>query len=134
MGVVTVVLQKVMNIRDKDGMGKSDPYVMLELQKRRIGPDRVLGKNESSRKSNTCNPEYNETFTFHGINSLDEIELSIRVMDEDIGRDDCLGKVEIDLEHAELSATPKSIVAVIDPKRFKIFKTEATIHLLVSYA
>jgi Ca2+-dependent lipid-binding protein len=134
MGVITVVLQKVMNIRDKDGVGKSDPYVMLQLERRRLGPDKVLGKHESSRKSNTCNPVYNETFTFHDVDSLNEIELSIKVMDEDVGRDDCLGKVEVDFEHAGLSSTPKEIIAVIDPKRFKLFSTEATIHLLVSYA
>jgi hypothetical protein len=27
MGVVTVTLDKCMNLRDKDGIGRSDPYV-----------------------------------------------------------------------------------------------------------
>lgn len=134
MGIVTVVLEKIMNLKDSDGVGRSDPYVIFELEKERIGFDKKLGKKESSKKGNTCNPIYNETFTWHDVASLDNINLVIKVMDDDIGRDDVIGKVEVDLEHASLSSTPKEIIAVIDPKRFKIFRKEATIHLKVSYA
>jgi hypothetical protein len=38
------------------------------------------------------------------------------------------------LEHAVLSSTPKEVVAVVDPKRFKIFSGEATIHMHISYS
>jgi Ca2+-dependent lipid-binding protein len=133
MGVLTVTLEKVLNIRDKDGMGRSDPYVMFELNKKRLGFDRTFEKHESSRKSNTCNPEFNETFTFVDVEDLNEMELIVKVMDDDIGKDDCLGKVEIDLEFENLSGSPKEIVAVIDPKRFKIFSEEATIHLQLAF-
>jgi Ca2+-dependent lipid-binding protein len=51
MGVVTVTLDKCMNLRDKDGVGRSDPYVVLELVKDRIGFDKNFGKKESSKKS-----------------------------------------------------------------------------------
>jgi hypothetical protein len=51
----------------------------------------------------------------------------------DIGFDDAVGFVEIDLEHANLTSSPKPVTAVIDPKRFKIFNTEATIHLQISF-
>jgi Ca2+-dependent lipid-binding protein len=44
MGVVTVTLLKILNLKDKDGVGKSDPYVKLELVKDRIGFDKKYGK------------------------------------------------------------------------------------------
>lgn len=134
MGIVTVKLEKLMNLRDKDGIGRSDPYVIFELEKARIGFDKKYGKKESSRKNNTCNPVYNETFTWHDVENLDNVKLYVKVMDEDIGLDDKLGRVVVDLEHACLSSTPRDIEAVVDAKRFKIFSKEATIHMKVSYA
>jgi Ca2+-dependent lipid-binding protein len=133
MGVLTVTLEKVMNLRDKDRLGRTDPYVRFELKKDRIGLDKSYGKKESSRKSGTCNPEYNETFTWNDVDSLNNMELVVKVMDEDVGLDDAVGYVELDLEHANISDTPKPVTLVIDPKRFSVFKTEATIHLQVSF-
>lgn len=106
----------------------------MEVYKDRIGLDKKYGTKESSRKANTCNPVYGETFTWHGVDDLNNVKLKIRVLDEDIGKDDSLGTVVVDLEHAVLSSTPKDIVAVVDKKRFKVFSEEATIHLKVSYA
>jgi Ca2+-dependent lipid-binding protein len=134
MGIVTVTLDKCMNLRDKDGVGRSDPYVIFELKKERIGLDKSYGKKESSRKNNTCNPVYGETFTWHGVDNLDNVKLHVRIYDEDIGRDDSLGHAVVDLEHAVLSASPKEMVAVVDKKRFKVFSEEATVHMHISYA
>jgi Ca2+-dependent lipid-binding protein len=135
MGIVTVTLDKCMHLRDKDGVGKSDPYVIFELKKERVGFDKNYGKKESSRKNNTTNPVYGETFTWHDVADLNNVKLHVRVYDEDIGRDDSLGSAVIDLEHAVLSSQPKEIVAVVDKKRFKVFNNEeATIHLRISYA
>lgn len=134
MGVLTVVLEKIMNLRDKDGVGRSDPYVIFELEKERLGFDKGFGKKESAKKSNTCNPEYNETFVWTDIDDLNQMELVVKVKDNDVGIDGILGQVEVNLEHEGLSSSPKEVVAVIDPKRFKIFSEEATIHLRITYA
>lgn len=135
MGIVTVTLEKIMHLRDGDGIGKSDPYVVFELEKSRIGFDKKYGKKESSKKANTCNPVYNETFTWHDVETLDNVKLYIKVWDDDIGKDDKLGQVVVDLEHACLSSTPREIVSVVDAKRFKILAgQEATIHMKISYA
>lgn len=132
MGVLTVTLVKVMNLRDKDGLGRSDPYVVLELTKERLGFDKGLGKKTSSKKGGTCNPDYNETFTWE-VDDLNKMQLLVKVKDSDIGMDDSLGHVSVDLDQAGLSSSPKEMLAVIDPKHFKFFSKEATIHLLVSF-
>jgi Ca2+-dependent lipid-binding protein len=120
MGIVTVTLDKCMNLRDKDGVGRSDPYVVFELTKSRIGLDKRYGKKESSKKGGTCNPIFGETFSWHDVDNLDNVKLHVKVMDSDIGLDDSLGHVEVDLEHAVLTSTPKEVVAVVDPKKFKV--------------
>jgi hypothetical protein len=43
MGVLTVTLDKITNLKDKDGVGRSDPYVKLELKKERLGFDKKFG-------------------------------------------------------------------------------------------
>jgi Ca2+-dependent lipid-binding protein len=135
MGIVTVTLDKCMNLRDKDGVGRSDPYVVFELKKERIGLDKNYGKKESSRKANTTNPVFGERFDWHGVDDLNNVKLHIKIYDEDIGRDDSLGHAVVDLEHAVLSSSPKEIVAVVDKKRFKLInREEATIHMHVSYS
>jgi C2 domain len=109
-------------------------YVKLTLKKDRIGFDKNYGSKESSKKSGTCNPVYGETFTWHDVDNLDNVKLHVKIMDSDIGLDDSLGEVDVDLEHAVLSSHPKEVVAVVDPKRFKIFSGEATIHMHISFA
>lgn len=42
MGVLTVVLKKITNLRDEDGLGKSDPYVKFELEKDKWFFDKTL--------------------------------------------------------------------------------------------
>lgn len=132
MGKLTVFLDKITNLKDADGFGKSDPYVKFHLEKDNFGPfDVDLGSRESSHKGNTLNPEYGETFIFNGISSLDKVVLHIQVMDDDIGRDDKIGKATIKLfELGDLS----EFVAVeqkIDNKWFG--KEDAVIYLKVKY-
>ena len=78
MGVLTVLLKKITNLRDTDGVGKSDPYVKFELEKDKWMFDKTLGKFTSSKKKNECNPEYNETFTFDNVSSLENMLLHIK--------------------------------------------------------
>ena len=133
MGVLTVTLQKVSHLRDADGIGKSDPYVRFSLRQDNLVMDKNFGKMESSKKANTLNPVYNETFTFHSVPNLHKMKLDVTIMDDDIGLDDKIGSVEINLEHALLTTTPKDFIHVVDKKRFKLFAKEATIHLALSF-
>jgi Ca2+-dependent lipid-binding protein len=82
-----------------DGIGKSDPYVKFTLIKDNFGPfDTKFGTQESSHKMNDLNPTYNEEFIFHGTpDSLENLVLEVEVFDDDIGRDDKLGKCKIKL-------------------------------------
>jgi Ca2+-dependent lipid-binding protein len=78
MGVLTVVLKKIDHLRDKDGLGKSDPYVVFSLETDNWLRDKDLGKYTSTKKKNDISPEYNETFTFHNVSSLNNLELSVK--------------------------------------------------------
>lgn len=114
MGVLVVHLVKVENLRDQDGVGKSDPYVKFELMKDNYVFDKNYGKKESTKKKNDINPEYNETFEFPDLPSLNNMVLKIKIMDSDIGMDDAIGSAEIQLERLGLSATPKPVQEVVE--------------------
>jgi Ca2+-dependent lipid-binding protein len=133
MGVLTVLLEKVTNIADKDGIGKSDPYVKITLEQDNFGVfrDQGYGAKLSSKKANTINPVYNETFTFTDLPSLDNMVLTCKIMDDDIGFDDKLGSCKIKLEHLGLNATPKDFEYCVDKNMFKM---DGIVHLKLSYS
>jgi len=133
MGVVTVVLERITDLRDKDMIGKTDPYIKLHLEQDNLVFDKDYGKHRSSKKANDCNPEYNETFTFNNVPTLDNLALHLSVWDDDIGRDDKVGSCTVDLEKMNLSSTPVHVEKVIDPKRLHFFSHKARIHLKISY-
>ena len=82
MGVLTVVLIKINNLRDADGVGKSDPYVKFELEKDNWVFDKTLGKHQSSKKKNDCNPEYNETFEFEKVPTMNNMKLPEKLVNK----------------------------------------------------
>jgi Ca2+-dependent lipid-binding protein len=135
MGVLTIFLDKITDLKDEDGIGRSDPYVIFELEQDNRMFDKDFGKQESSHKKGTCNPVYHETFTFSNLPSLKNMVLTIRVYDEDIGRDDKLGYCKIELDQLDLSDKPRTFQKVVDRKGLvgRIFKNEAIIHLQLSY-
>jgi Ca2+-dependent lipid-binding protein len=130
MGVLTVYLEKIRNLKDDDGVGRSDPYVVFTLEKDNLLFDKGYGKKASSKKPNDCNPEYGETFTFEDLPSLDDMILHVKVMDDDIGKDDKIGSCEINLGKLNPSADGSSIENVIDGK---LFRRDAKIFLTISY-
>ncbi|KAG9306057.1 hypothetical protein G9A89_020252 [Geosiphon pyriformis] len=88
-GKLSVLLLEAKNLKDKDVIGKSDPYVELYFDKRY--------KQRSTTKQDTLEPYWEEDFKFH---VEKEHTLHIQVYDEDHGRlDDELGDVKIDLKH-----------------------------------
>jgi hypothetical protein len=64
---------------------------------------------------------------------LSDMILTVKVMDSDVGLDDSLGHCDVKLEYEGLSSSPKEVIAVVDPKRFRIFAEEAAIYLQISY-
>jgi len=148
MGVLTVYLDKIEHLIDSDGLGKSDPYVKFQLEQDNYVLDKNFGKKESTHKRNDCSPVYGETFEWE-IPSLDNMVLWIRVMDDDIGRDEQIGAGKVSLEHMGITAEPKDVEIVVDKKSPKgsicnpfkllcacccsLFKHNATLHLKISY-
>jgi Ca2+-dependent lipid-binding protein len=115
MGVLTIVLDKVTNLRDRDGVGQSDPYVKFHLYQDKIGFNKNYGNKQSSIKGGTLDPVYNETFVFHDV-SLNNLKLSVRIMDSDVGLDDRIGLCDLDLEKEDLNGNLKNIEAVTGKK------------------
>ena len=114
MGILKVRLVKATHLADKDLIGKTDPYVRLELEQDNLIRDKDYGYQNSSKKRNDVNPVWNEDFTFN-IPTLDNMVLTLRVFDEDIGsRDDKCGKCKIKLEHEGISRSAKCIEKTID--------------------
>lgn len=133
MGVVTVYLEKLTSLRDGDGIGKSDPYVKFHLEQDNMMFDKNYGKQESTHKKNDLNPEYGETFTFEDVPTLNNLVLHVKIMDDDIGKDDKIGACKINLEKAGLTAEPKEFENQID-KNGGWFSKNAKIYLKISYA
>jgi Ca2+-dependent lipid-binding protein len=99
-------------------MGSSDPYVKFELEQDNFLFDKNYGRKESTKKQNDCSPEYNETFVWQDMPPrLKNMVLTIRVLDEDYGRDDPIGFATVDLDRLGLSSEPKSVELVVDKKQ-----------------
>ncbi len=160
MGVLTIFLKKISNLCDEDNLGRSDPYVMFELEKDKWMFDKTLGKHQSSKKKNQCNPEYDESFTFKNVPTTDNMLLHVKgklhgrgtcrrdsgvtkwlndlfsfaVMDDDFGLDDQLGGCTIDLEKLGLSGEPTDVEQLIQNKKGEgWFSKRAKIFLQISY-
>jgi Ca2+-dependent lipid-binding protein len=129
MGVLNIYLDKVTDLVDSDGLGKSDPYVTFYLEKDKLLFDKGFGKQTSSKKRNTLNPVYGETFAFSQVDSMKNMVLYIKILDDDTGLDDRLGKATVQLEDLNLSETPKEVEVTAEGKR----KSKAKIYLKLSF-
>jgi Ca2+-dependent lipid-binding protein len=130
MGILTIFLDKITNLRDADFEGNSDPYVKFELEQNNlILADKDYGEKKSSIKKDDPNPVYEETFSFY-LPTIKNMVLTCRVFDDDQFIDGRLGKCRIDLDELALDSAPIEIRRKIDSK---IFGKDATIHLTISY-
>mmetsp|Transcript_5907 Transcript_5907/g.13458 ORF Transcript_5907/g.13458 Transcript_5907/m.13458 type:complete len:132 (-) Transcript_5907:113-508(-) len=129
MGILTIYLDKATNLKNKDTAGQSDPYIKFAMEQDNMVRDKDYGEMKSTTKNNELNPVYGETFHFN-IPSLDNMELSVKVMDEDIISDDKMGKCKIKLEKLGLSETP---MRVEEKVYNRIFGKDSYVHLDLSY-
>mmetsp|Transcript_10276 Transcript_10276/g.18539 ORF Transcript_10276/g.18539 Transcript_10276/m.18539 type:complete len:132 (-) Transcript_10276:146-541(-) len=129
MGILTVHLDRITNLADEDHIGQSDPYVKFELEQDNAFFDKDFGEMISTKKKDEQNPVYGEDFHFN-IPTLNNMELTVKVMDDDIGRDESLGKCKIKLEDLDLSDEPQEIEKKVDNN---IFSADAYIYLKLSY-
>ena len=134
MGVLTVVLRKLSNLKDTDGaMNHPDPYVIFHLEQDNWTIDKNYGKQTSTVKNGTCNPTYGETFTFEDVKSLNNLVLECKVYDQDFGRDDAMGQLKIKLERALTPGEEREFDEKLDDSGKGLFSRKARIHLKITY-
>jgi Ca2+-dependent lipid-binding protein len=131
MGLLKVRLVKATNLADKDYFGKTDPYVRIELEQDNFLIDKDYGYQVSSTKSNELNPVWNEDFAFSNIPTLDNMVLTLKVFDKDIGsRDDKCGRCKIKLANEGITRSPKRMEKTVDRK---LLRKNGTIVVEASY-
>ena len=133
---LTVHLIKIVNLRSASCLDKAVPfYVKFELEQNGMVffRDRGFGQTESTRKSKECNPIYKETFVFDGLPGLNNMDLTIKVIDDDAALRDntlTLARCRINLEDLDLEPTPMRIRRKIDNN---MFGKDAYVFLNLSY-
>lgn len=114
--LVTVINVKDLPTRDPS-LGGCDPYIKLQLlpEKRHKVKTRVLRK--------TLNPQYDETFTFYGINpnQLADITLHFVVLSFDrFSRDDIIGEVIHPMKDFDVSKNEMTLCQEISPRHLTV--------------
>lgn len=148
MGVLTVLLDKLTDLRDTEAfrmtnpgciLNPSDPIVIFHLKRDSHFLDTDYGTRQSSdRKHEAQNPIYNETFTFEDIKSLHKLVLHVKVVDRDdeVGSTmgDALGTCSINLEEINPLYEAKEYSQRIDDTgSVGWFSKDARIHLKLLY-
>ena len=130
MGILKVLLVNVTNLADEDHFGKSDPYVKFEVLRDGWTGDHTEGTAESTHKSNEQSPEFNEEFDLE-CEELANHGLGIKVMDDDVGSDEKLGKAFIDFDKEPLEpGVPKEFNVTVDDNWFS---KDAVMKLVLTY-
>jgi Ca2+-dependent lipid-binding protein len=131
MGKLTIFLDKVTDLDDDDFIGKSDPYVVFQLEKDGTFLDKNYGTKKSSKKGGTKNPVYGETFVFENLpDELKDLDLNIKVMDDDPLIDDKLGSCTLNLDKLGLSMLPTEVKGKVDRR---LIRKDAFVHVKLSF-
>jgi len=98
---LVVTVKSAKNLRDADGIfsGKSDPYCRIRIVDDNDHTTDIVGtKKTKVINGGGENPEWNETFTFAGLDTPAAYTLYLNVLDKDyFTRDDPLGEARVDL-------------------------------------
>ncbi|KAL9263271.1 Calcium-dependent lipid-binding protein-like protein [Drosera capensis] len=126
-GKLTVTVIKANDLKNKEMIGKSDPYVILGI--------RPLFKVKTKVIEDNLNPVWNETFDLIAEDKETQ-SLILEVYDEDIGQDKKLGIAKlplIDLKEEREKEIKLRLVSSLDMTTVKDKKDRGTITLKVFY-
>merc|ERR1712189_60434 len=111
------------NLKDKDFLGKSDPYLIISRPDMGGGFTNIL---TSETKQNTLNPDWDDfLFKQHQLSGEDkDLKLKIEVFDDDgkkgpDGKDDIIGTGFFSLKELEAAALLQSQLPLSDGKKDK---------------
>ncbi|OVA19601.1 C2 calcium-dependent membrane targeting [Macleaya cordata] len=130
VGILHVKVLRAMNLRKKDIMGASDPYVKLKLT-----DDKVPSKKTTVKHKN-LNPEWNEEFNLV-VKDPESQALEINVFDwEQIGKHEKMGmnvSPVKDLPHNEPKVLTLDLLKNMDPNDVQNEKSRGQIVVEVTY-
>ena len=90
-----LIVHKAVKLANKDLIGKSDPYVVVAYGDKKF---------KSKPVKNNLNPVWDHKVVFD-LNDKPASKIRLSVFDEDIGKDDLMGSVDIDVEDIKKSKT-----------------------------
>ncbi|KAL6498787.1 hypothetical protein OROGR_028334 [Orobanche gracilis] len=127
VGKLTVTVIKANDLKNKELIGKSDPYVVAHI--------RPLFKIKTKVVDNNLNPIWNETFELIAEDKETQ-SLIFEVLDEDIGDDKRLGIAKlplIELEAETLKELELRLLPALDMLKIKDKKDRGTLTIQVLY-
>eukprot|EP00475_Leptophrys_vorax_P042676 TRINITY_DN80502_c0_g1_i1.p1 TRINITY_DN80502_c0_g1~~TRINITY_DN80502_c0_g1_i1.p1 ORF type:complete len:285 (+),score=79.37 TRINITY_DN80502_c0_g1_i1:33-887(+) len=87
--ILKIDVVQASNLKDTDGIGKGDPYVVVSFDDHEAAPE----KQKTHVINNTLNPVWNSSLYFLATDEFKSFR--VEVFDEDIGRDDKVGHVNV---------------------------------------
>ncbi|KAM7261114.1 hypothetical protein ACFE04_026589 [Oxalis oulophora] len=126
-GKLTVTVVKANSLKNKEMIGKSDPYVALHI--------RPLFKVKTPVVENNLNPVWNLTFELLAEDKETQ-SLFLEVYDEDIGQDKKLGVAKlplIDIPAEKMKEVELGLLSSLDTLKVKDKKDRGTITLKLFY-
>ncbi|CAA3024813.1 synaptotagmin-4 [Olea europaea var. sylvestris] len=126
-GNLTVTVLRANNLKNKELIGKSDPYVVVYI--------RPLFKVKTKVIDNNLNPVWNETFELIAEDKETQ-SLIVEVFDEDVGQDERLGIAKlplIELEAEKSKEIELRLLPSLDMLKIKDKKDRGTLTIQVFY-
>jgi Ca2+-dependent lipid-binding protein len=130
VGILLVKVVRAQNLRKKDLLGKSDPYVKLKMS-----DDKLPSKKTAVKRSN-LNPEWNEEFKFV-VTDPETQALEISVFDwEQVGKHEKMGMNSVqlkDLPADETKVSTLELLKTMDPNDVQNEKSRGQLTLELTY-
>ncbi|RLN03282.1 synaptotagmin-1-like [Panicum miliaceum] len=130
VGILLVNVVRAQNLRKKDLLGKSDPYVKLKMS-----DDKLPSKKTTVKRSN-LNPEWNEDFKFV-VTDPETQALELNVFDwEQVGKHEKMGMNSVllkDLPADEIKVTTLDLLKTLDPNDVQNEKSRGQLTLELTY-